>query len=716
MQYNIFITCPKGLEEVLKREVLDLSVAQDQLRLTVGGLSAQLNKEQLYQSMMQLRCANRISLKLYEHKVCSADDIKQQAQGFDWQTIMQDKHSLSIHFKGQDDQIRNTMFGAQCLKDGISDYFRNQSGIRPSVVKNNPDIQLQANLRKGQLSVYLDILGRSLHQRGYRTKQGLAPLKENVASGLLYLATWPDYAENNFPLIDPCCGSGTFLIEAWQMATHYAPGLAWGEGLQLAWLDFDANHWQRLFNESKVIHQQAALNFTAPIMGFDNDAKMIRVANENIEAAGLSKRIQVSVRDWNQLNAPSHLKKGLVIANPPYGERLSEVNLLLPAYQVLGKQIKLNFEGWRLAVLTAHQKLSKAVGLKSYRQYKVKNGALDCLLSLFEIDKHNQFNPNASQLIPKEGEPLLNRLKKNQSKLKPWLKQQGISSYRLYDADLVEFNAAIDIYTTIDNQTYAHVQEYQAPKSIPEHKVEARLQTLIDVLSSGLGIEREKIAIKQRFRQKGNKQYQRVEQQNQKLIVSDGKSQCYVNLFDYLDTGLFLDHRRLRSQFDQLNGKTFLNLFCYTGVASLHAVRAGLMTTNVDLSKTYLNWAKDNYRLNHHTIDKHQFIHADVLLWLNDTKETYDVIFCDPPSFSNSKRMEGVLDIQRDHSEMIRACMKRLNPKGVLYFSCNLKNFKLDVNLSELYTVVNITSKTQSRDFEGSKIQHQSFKITIELE
>lgn len=707
--FSLFITCPKGFEETLKKELENLDIKIE--KLSVGGVEVETNLEGLYLCALHLRTANRILLYLYTAKIKDAKDITQAAQQFKWDRLFDANCSLDISFRGQDEQIRNTMFGAQCLKDGISDYFRQYCGQRPVITKNDPDIKLQANLKRGYLNVYLDVFGQSLHQRGYRQKQGSAPLKENVASGLLMLVGWPEIAAKNGALIDPMCGSGTFLIEAWQMATQYLPGFKFGEGLTLAWHEHQPQLWQSLYKAAFEAHQQKALTFDAPIIGFDHDPRMVDIARSNLRAAGLEKRIQVSVKDIAQFSKPTHLKEGLIISNPPFGERLSTENELLGLYQMLGKQLTLQCQQWRLGVLTASLKLSKAIGLKSFRQYKVKNGALDCLFALFDINEANKFNKEAARAISKEGEALLNRLKKNTVKLQPWLKREKVSCYRWYDADLAEFNVAIDVYQSVEGEAYLHVQEYKAPKTISQDKVALRLQTVIDVLTLGLGFSKEAIFVKQRMQQKGKQQYERESNQGERFIVKDGSVCCFVNLKDFLDTGLFLDHRRLRASFDKLENKSFLNLFCYTGVASLHAAKQGGITTNVDMSRTYLNWAKDNFRLNHLTIDKHSFIQEDVLAWLDTDEHSYDVIFCDPPSFSNSKRMEGVLDIERDHESIIEKCMKKLVPGGVLYFSCNLKKFALNDDIHQKFSVIDLTQQTTSKDFEGSRSNHHSFKI-----
>ena len=184
-------------------------------------------------------------------------------------------------------------------------------------------------------------------------------------------------------------------------------------------------------------------------------------------------------------------------------------------------------------------------------------------------------------------------------------------------------------------------------------------------------------------------------------------------MHDYLDTGLFLDHRLLRLRFAQLQpGTRFLNCFCYTASASVHAALAGAVTTNVDMSQTYLNWAEENFRLNHLALDKHQFVHYDCVEWLQVTQDKFDVIFLDPPSFSNSKRMQDTLDIARDHEILIRACMRLLAPQGVLYFSTNFRRFQLSPSIMEEYTVRDISLETIDTDFKRNTKIHQCFRLT----
>ena len=318
--YQLLITCPKGLEETLKLEVEALNLTV--ISLTVGGVKVEANLSGFYQCILNLRTANRVLIHLYSDKVQEAIDLTKQAEKFKWDQYFDVEDTLWIDFNGQDDNIRNTMFGAQCIKDGISDYFRSVTDRRPAITKNSPDIKLKAILRRGFVNVYLDPLGISLHQRGYRMQQGIAPLKENVASGLLMQAKWGEIANSGGALIDPFCGSGTFLIEAWQIATKALPGLQFGESLEMAWRDSDVTLWQSLYQQAKYIHEQAALKFDTPIIGFDIDPRIIEKAKTNIAAAGLEDQIQVSVKSIDNFSKPNHLKTGLVISNPPFGERL----------------------------------------------------------------------------------------------------------------------------------------------------------------------------------------------------------------------------------------------------------------------------------------------------------------------------------------------------------------------------------------------------------
>lgn len=296
-----------------------------------------------------------------------------------------------------------------------------------------------------------------------------------------------------------------------------------------------------------------------------------------------------------------------------------------------------------------------------------------------------------------------NRLKKNNKRLLKWAKKADVHCYRVYDADMPEFALAIDRY-----EDWVHVQEYEAPPSIDAHQSKTRLNEALSQLSSVLDVSHDKVVLKQRRRQKGKDQYEKQANQRHRLVVREHGAQFYVNLMDYLDTGLFLDHRPIRQWVQQnARNKSFLNLFCYTATASVHAAVGGAVrTTSVDMSNTYLKWGQDNFDLNR-LAGNHEFVQADCLTWLAESNEKYDLIFMDPPTFSNSKRMEGTLDIQRDHVELLHRAMKLLKFDGVLVFSNNHRRFKLDETALSKYQIENISAKTIGEDFQRNSRIHQ---------
>jgi 23S rRNA (guanine2445-N2)-methyltransferase / 23S rRNA (guanine2069-N7)-methyltransferase len=270
-----------------------------------------------------------------------------------------------------------------------------------------------------------------------------------------------------------------------------------------------------------------------------------------------------------------------------------------------------------------------------------------------------------------------------------------------------EYSMAIDLY-----HDWVHVQEYAAPKSIDPEKASGRMFDALAAIPQALNIDKSRVVVKRRERQSGTKQYERQAAQGKFVEVNEGGVKLLVNLTDYLDTGLFLDHRSMRMRIQkEAAGKRFLNLFCYTATASVHAAKGGARsTTSVDLSKTYLDWARRNLSLNGFS-DKNRLEQGDVMAWLEASRDEYDLIFIDPPTFSNSKRMEGVFDVQRDQVQLIDLAMARLAPGGVLYFSNNFRKFELEANLGERYAVEEITAQTIDQDFSRNAKIHRAWRI-----
>lgn len=751
-RYELFLTCPKGLEGLLAEEATALGL--EETREHTSAIRGTADMETAYRLCLWSRLANRVLLVLKRFPMKDAEDLYHGVHDIEWADHLEAEGTLAVEFSGHGSGIDNTHFGALKVKDGIVDRLRTADGVRPSVDKLNPDLRVHLRLDRGEAILSLDLSGHSLHQRGYRLQQGAAPLKENLAAAILIRSGWPRIAAEGGALADPMCGVGTFLVEAAMIAADIAPNLKrerWGFS---AWLGHVPAIWRKLHDEALERAQAGLAKPPLWIRGYEADPRLIQPGRNNVERAGLSEWIKIYQGEVATFEPrPDQNQTGLVICNPPYGERLGDEASLLYLYQNLGERLRQACLNWEAAVFTGAPDLGKRMGIRSHKQYAFWNGALPCKLLLIkvlpdqfvtgerrtaeqrqaereqaaydqtpDVAPERQYNKNGNPIKPtpapapvieqprlsEGGQMFANRLQKNVKALGKWVKREGIDCYRVYDADMPEYAMAIDLY-----HDWVHVQEYVAPKSIDPEKASIRMFDALAAIPQALGIDKSRVVVKRRERQSGTKQYERQSAQGKFNEVNEGGVKLLVNLTDYLDTGLFLDHRPMRMRIQrEAAGKRFLNLYCYTATASVHAAKGGARsTTSVDLSKTYLDWARRNLSLNGFS-DKNRLEQSDVMVWLEASREEYDLIFIDPPTFSNSKRMEGVFDVQRDQVQLIDLAMARLAPGGVLYFSNNFRKFQLEETLVERYAVEEITQHTVDPDFARNGKIHRAWKIT----
>ena len=308
---------------------------------------------------------------------------------------------------------------------------------------------------------------------------------------------------------------------------------------------------------------------------------------------------------------------------------------------------------------------------------------------------------------------LENRLRKNAAHRQKWARRVGVTCYRLYERDIPEIPLVIDWY-----EGRIHVAERARPNTddmdAPTHRDWVTAMT--GGIMRALAVAEDRVYVKRRERQRGTQQYTHLAQTGERIEVKEGQARLWVNLRDYLDTGLFLDHRPLRMRVGaEASGKRVLNLFCYTAAFSVHAALGGAeATTSVDLSPTYIDWARDNFRLNGMDLVKNRLVRADILRWLQDpvvSADRYDLIVVDPPTFSNSARMEGVFDVQRDHGDLLWRLGAMLSPTGCLYFSTNFQRFRLDEGSLSGLVAADITAETVPEDFREQRI-HRAWRIT----
>jgi 23S rRNA (guanine2445-N2)-methyltransferase / 23S rRNA (guanine2069-N7)-methyltransferase len=718
-----FATAARNLETLLAEELRGLGL--DTVAETRAGARFEATLAEAYRVCLWSRIANRVLLPLASFEAADAQALYAGARGIDWSAHLDPQRTFAVHADSVRSGVRHGHFAALKIKDAIADHFRAATGARPSVSITRPDVAVHCHLFRDQATLSLDLSGESLHRRGYRSEGAAAPLKETLAAAVLLRAGWPGIAREGGALLDPMCGSGTLPIEAAMIAADIAPGLLrehWGF---LGWRGHDADAWTALLADAHA-RRQASLPRLGSIRGCDQDTAAIRAAKANANRAGLGQYIQFEQRELGECRPLTPEQRGLVVVNPPYGLRLGGDVDLPGLYARLGRVLRTQFDGWHAAVLTGDPDMGKRMGLRARRYHILYNGPVECRLLHFDIAPEAHVSDVPRPLPAAERGPgaemLANRLRKNQKAMGKWLRTEGIGCYRLYDADLPEYALAVDVYTAADtpangpSRRFVHVQEYAAPASVDPRAARRRLREALGVIAEVLEVPEPDLFFKVRRPQKGKAQYERLAETGRFHQVLEDGLRLQVNFEDYLDTGLFLDHRETRRLIGRLAaGRRFLNLFGYTGSASVHAAHGGARsTTTLDMSRTYIDWARRNLALNGYTGRNHELIQADCLEWLANARAYrghFGLIFLDPPSFSTSKRMYGTFDVQRDHVDLIRAAMKLLEPDGDLIFSNNLRRFRLDGPALADLTVDDITAQTIPRDFARHPNIHHCWRI-----
>ena len=695
-----------GLENLLVEELTKLGVTD--AKPVQAGVKFTASNDLVYRCCLWSRLASRFVRVLAEFNCNDDMDLYLASSAVNWVGHFHSSKRLVVDFNGTNREIRNSQYGAMKVKDAIVDHFEKKNLPRPSIDKENPNLRVHVRLHRDKALLGIDMVGGGLHLRGYRPKSGRAPLRETLAAAIVLRSGWNE----ELNLLDPMCGSGTLLIEAAMMAANMAPGVkrqSWGfESLE----DFEPETWAEIKSEANVQARKGVKKTVARFWGMDNDESVLKTARENARRAGVDTLIDFSQADASNCKRPEGFETGVIVSNPPYGERLGTEPGLIALYSEFGAQLKAEFPGSQASIFSSSDELLSCLRMRADKQFKLNNGAIACIQKNYSISLSGARSDSGDNVTQIQVAPdFSNRLKKNIAKIGKWARKEQLDCYRIYDADLPEYNVAIDQY--LDHLV---IQEYAAPKDIPEEKAKKRLTDIIRASIQVTGIQANNVVLKVREKQKGRQQYQKLAQKSETLTVVEYGVKLSVNLHDYLDTGLFLDHKLTRRQIGQMaQGKDFLNLFAYTGSATVHAACGGAKsTTTVDMSNTYLDWAKQNMQLNGQVGRQHRYEQADCLQWLEHCDKQFDLIFIDPPTFSNSKRMEQSFDVQRDHIQLMKNLKRLLKARGKIVFSNNKRHFKMDVEgLGELSLVAdNISHKTLPMDFARNKHIHNCWVIT----
>jgi len=708
-------TAPVGAASVLAEELRQFG-AED-IRERSHDVKFQGTLEVGYRACLWSRTATRVLLSLGSIDAGSTKSVYEGVRRIDWREHLGPGATLACDCSGGNESIRHTIYGSQLLKDAVCDALRDATGERPNIRPERPDVLLHLHVEGPTALLSVDFSGESLHRRGYRAEGGRAPLKENVAAAVLLRAGWPEVCERGGLLLDPMCGSGTFLTEGALIAADAAPALDRGYFGFTGWRGHDARLWERLCAEAR--ERRGARAVRRCILGSDVDAEAVRMSIANGEHAGVAGWLHVEKRSLSEIVRPN-TDAGLIVTNPPYGERIGAESGLPALYSELGATLRERFRGWQAAVLTGNPPLARNLGIYAKRTHRFFNGTIECRLLRFELDEASEQRAPEAVRADWSNRPgaqmFANRLGKNLKRLESWAEREHIDCYRVYDADMPEYAFAIDLYGRNTAHAHVHVQEYAPPKSVDQEGARERRREALAVLPQVLGVPPAHVHSRLRKPQKGSEQYEKHEAKAERHAVQEGGLKFWVNFRDYLDTGLFLDHRLVRGLLrGWAKDADFLNLFCYTGSATVYAAAGGARSSaSVDLSNTYLDWARENLLLNGFGDPKHELYRADCLQWLEEQEARgprFDLIFVDPPTFSNSKRMEGVLDVQRDHVGMIRRSLKLLREGGRLVFSTNYTRFKLDEPALADLDLQDISAQTIPKDFERHARIHRCFVI-----
>ena len=735
----------EGLEWILARELEAFGAVDLRIGRRTIEFSAPAGREQetLYRAVLESRTAIRILEPLGRFRVDSPESLYRAMQEVDWTEQLKTSDTLRVDAAIHDTFTTHSLYAAQIVKDAVVDQLRTPSGKRPSVQLRGATLRLGLHLVGDVATIFRDAAGRSLHQRGWRMGEVEAPLSEVLAAGILAIAGWwrpgvRDEPSTGEPVLDPMCGSGTFVVEAATIAAGMAPGL-WRARRKahgfFRFRDCDKPLVERLVAELEAHVREPAGTFAAS----DLDAGAVEAARACAVAAGVEASVVIAKHHFEEVRPEA--SPGLVVTNPPYGERLA-----LPRagalFRRLGDWLVQQCGGWRAAILAPDTPAAGQLGLRPTHRVPLMNGPIACRLLEVEIRERSPLpaevsGPLHGASLPhpapsgSDGTPhqirkgsravtdqigdFRRRLAKRFKHLAKWARRQGIEAFRIYDRDIPEIPLVIDWYAG-----WLHAAEYERPHERTDIEHDVWLDKMIEAAALELGVPVNQTFLKVRKRQRAGGQYEKVGEREAVLTVREGGLEFEVNLSDYLDTGLFLDHRQTRAMVRaEAEGKRFLNLFCYTGSFSVYAAAGGAAeTTSVDLSNTYLDWTRTNLSKNaFKDAGRHRIVRDEARAFLEHrakrAEPPFDLVVCDPPTFSRSAKSETPWDVERDHADLLGLVAQNLAPGGVVYFSTNFRRFHLaEEPLAKLYTIREITRQTIPEDFRNDRI-HRAWRLVL---
>jgi 23S rRNA (guanine2445-N2)-methyltransferase / 23S rRNA (guanine2069-N7)-methyltransferase len=747
-----------GLEALVKRELIALGLQPEVVQ--PGSLAFEADHLAMCRANIQLRTAERVLLCLGRFPASDFDQLFEQTQALPWHEWIPPTGSFPVSGKSVKSQLSSVPACQRTVKKAIVEQLMSAHGVAV-LDESGPKYAVEVGLLNDVATLTVDTTGDGLHKRGYRPLTGAAPLRETLAAALVTLSFW----QIERPLIDPFCGTGTIPIEAALIARRIAPGIRRSFAAEL-WPGLDSRSWEQAREEARDL---VLPNSPSHILGTDIDGRALNMARQHAESAGVAQHIHFQRRSFSELS--SKRQYGCVVCNPPYGHRVGtqdEVDALYADMPLILRRLPT----WSHFVLTSHPQFENVVGQPADRRRKLYNGRIECQYYQFHgprppaenrqgasdtVDGQSQAESTSASEVqaseqprrqrtssepaetsdtptdaPKltrkplnsgapvfggfeeaatrQAEEFRNRLLKRARHLRRW-PGRGVSCYRLYERDVPEIPLVVDRY-----EDHLHISEFVRPHNRTRAQHADWLDMMIQTAATTLEVDRSNVFVKARDRQRGASQYQRMGSEARIIEITEGGLRFLVNLSDYLDTGLFLDHRLTRQMVrEQSANKRMINLFGYTGSFSVYAAEgAAASTTTVDSSQRYLAWAQENLALNGFDLPSHRLVRSDAMDYLRDLHDDtrFDLAVVDPPTYSNNKDRSRDWDVQRDHVELLRRLTNHMTPNGLILFSTNFRRFKLATEELPHLNCHEISKQTIPPDFRNRRI-HRCWRIEL---
>jgi 23S rRNA (guanine2445-N2)-methyltransferase / 23S rRNA (guanine2069-N7)-methyltransferase len=752
MSFSLIATTTGGLEAVTARELSELGYQPRIIGL--GRVLFEGDENAIVRANLWLRTAGRVLICMDRFPATDFGKLFDRTTSLPWERWIPREGAFPVKGRSVRSQLSSVPACQRCVKKAIAERLQ-KAFCGATLEENGPNYPVEVSLVRDEVLLTIDTSGAGLHQRGYRKLIGPAPLRETLAAGLILLSFW----NSKRVLLDPFCGSGTIPIEAAWIGRNIAPG-SLREFQAQKWPNFPGTLWEHYRQEAKALERPA---LEERIIGTDHSEESLSLARYHAKQAKVVHDIHWQRRDFHDL--ASRRRYGCIITNPPYARRMGEWDDVRSLYEDLPLVLR-RLPDWSHFIFTAFPDFETIVGQPANRRRKLYNGTIECTYYQYHGPKPPDFGesnePESSRSSRKEkvledspkgrlpendreeerekkpatrtkdatshgakpprqvfggvgekareqAEIFENRLRKTQRHLRRWPKRRGITCFRLYDRDIPEIPLVVDRY-----ESCLHIAEYERPHDRTPAEHADWLDLMRRTAAKVLEIAPEHVFFKHRRPQRGNDQYGRISREAKVFRVQEGGLTFEVNLSDYLDTGLFLDHRQTRAMVrEEASGRRFLNLFAYTGSFTAYAADGeAATTTTVDSSTTYLDWAQRNMRLNGFDGKRHSFHRADALAFVEQLPEEplFDLAVVDPPTFSNSKQMDEDWRIDRDHSRLLHALASRLSAGGVVYFSTNFRRFKIDQTLNTEYDLREISRQTVPEDFRNKRI-HRCWRM-----